>query len=374
MAFGAFTASDITTPTSHDHRELHRPARPIRIALDVGTGGGTYRRAHAERRRHRHAGLQPVSRRCAHTIVWGDDSGPTDIVTGTGSGMATPNQPHGVWQPARCRQPERPVRQLHLDDQRHRRRTDGGRVRSLIFGAPGIGGSRRTAVDAGAWPAASRFRRSASTFRPRRGQRRLPCATTSGKRWSRRRSCSGNRSTGEERLTPTRDLLVSPAVFTLPQNGSQLVRVALRGAPADPTRELSYRLILQEVPQPANPDFSGLQVALRLSIPVFVANAGATGPALAWSAAASGDGLVHHRAELRRRARPHPWILGRAGRWTTARRLSQPVAAYILPGQTQQLEPRPGPGGHDIGRRLAPSAVEGHDRRRRIRDRTRHDR
>ena len=68
--------------------------------------------------------------------------------------------------------------------------------------------------------------------------------------------------------------------------------MALRGAPCRPAHELSYRLILQEVPQPANPDFSGLQVALRLSVPVFVANAEATGPALAWSAAASGDGLV----------------------------------------------------------------------------------
>ena len=37
---------------------------------------------------------------------------------------------------------------------------------------------------------------------------------------------------GEDRLTPTRDLLVSPAVFTLPPKGSQLVRVALRNVPA----------------------------------------------------------------------------------------------------------------------------------------------
>ena len=43
---------------------------------------------------------------------------------------------------------------------------------------------------------------------------------------------------GEDRLTPTRDLLVSPAVFTLPPNGSQLVRVALRSA-AGRTRRAS---------------------------------------------------------------------------------------------------------------------------------------
>ena len=55
---------------------------------------------------------------------------------------------------------------------------------------------------------------------------------------------------GQDQLTPSRDVLVSPAVFTLPGNGSQLVRVALR-RPADPQRELSYRLILTEVPQQA---------------------------------------------------------------------------------------------------------------------------
>ena len=63
---------------------------------------------------------------------------------------------------------------------------------------------------------------------------------------------------GEERLSPTRDVLVSPAVFTIPANGSQIVRVALR-RPPDAERELSYRLILTEVPQQASPDFTGLE-------------------------------------------------------------------------------------------------------------------
>ena len=105
---------------------------------------------------------------------------------------------------------------------------------------------------------------------------------------------------GEDRLTPTRDLLVSPAVFTLPAKGSQLVRVALRNPPADTTRELSYRLILQEVPQRANPEFSGLQIALRLSVPVFVANAGTTGPTIDWSAATSGEGPSPRRTRATR--------------------------------------------------------------------------
>lgn len=139
---------------------------------------------------------------------------------------------------------------------------------------------------------------------------------------------------GEDRLTPTRDLLVSPAVFTLPPNGSQLVRVALRTPPVDTTRELSYRLILQEVPQDANPEFTGLQVALRLSVPVFVANEGTTGAKLAWSAAPSGDGLI---VTAKNSGDVHTRIHGFSVAPATgeAQPLVQPLGTYLLPGQAR---------------------------------------
>ena len=148
---------------------------------------------------------------------------------------------------------------------------------------------------------------------------------------------------GEDRLTPTRDLLVSPAVFTLPAKGSQLVRVALRAPPVDTTRELSYRLILQEVPQKANPEFTGLQVALRLSVPIFVANEGTTGPALAWSAATSGDGL---KLTAKNSGDVHTRIHGFSVAPATgdAQPLVQQVGAYILPGQARSWSLG---GGHD---------------------------
>ena len=148
---------------------------------------------------------------------------------------------------------------------------------------------------------------------------------------------------GEERLTPTRDLLVSPAVFTLAPSGSQLVRVALRSAPAISEHELSYRLILQEVPQPANPNFTGLQIALRLSVPVFVAKPDATGPALAWSAAPSDTGLVITAQNSGdEHARIRGFSVGPAGGADPP--LVQPVATYILPGQARSwnLGQKPG--------------------------------
>jgi fimbrial chaperone protein len=96
---------------------------------------------------------------------------------------------------------------------------------------------------------------------------------------------------GEEKYADTRDLIATPPVFTLPPDGDQIVRVALRRG-ADPSRELSYRLLLAEVPQAATQDFTGLRVALRLSLPIFVKPAVAPKADVAWQARRSPDGSL----------------------------------------------------------------------------------
>lgn len=141
---------------------------------------------------------------------------------------------------------------------------------------------------------------------------------------------------GVDRLTPSRDVLVSPAVFTVAPNASQLVRLALRRAP-DTNTELSYRLILTEVPQQASPDFNGLNVALRLSLPVFVdpATAGPAGASLEWSAARDATGGIVLTA--RNSGNTHARVLGFAVTPLdgAAPSIPQDVAVYILPGQTR---------------------------------------
>jgi fimbrial chaperone protein len=139
---------------------------------------------------------------------------------------------------------------------------------------------------------------------------------------------------GEDRLTPTRDLLVSPAVFTLAGEGSQLLRVALRRAP-DAGRQLSYRLLLTEVPAQSGEGSSGLSVALRLSLPVFIAPAsGSAEPDIEWSLARAGDGMT---LTARNAGNAHARVLS----FTAAvedgpgEALDQRVAAYILPGQAR---------------------------------------
>jgi fimbrial chaperone protein len=136
---------------------------------------------------------------------------------------------------------------------------------------------------------------------------------------------------GQEALAPTRDLLISPAVFTVPPGGSQLVRVALRRA-LDPTRELSYRLTLQEVPPAVQQEFTGLQVALRMSVPIFVAPSAAAAPQVVWQGQRGADGrlVVAARNDGTAHERVRGFAVKTADGAVTV--FEQPVMAYVLPG------------------------------------------
>ncbi len=94
---------------------------------------------------------------------------------------------------------------------------------------------------------------------------------------------------GEEKYDPTRELLATPPVFTLPAQGEQIVRVALRRDP-DPRRELAYRLLLTEVPQSTVKNFTGLRVALQLSLPIFVKPVAPAAASLTWHGQWQADG------------------------------------------------------------------------------------
>lgn len=74
----------------------------------------------------------------------------------------------------------------------------------------------------------------------------------------------------EDRYATTTDLIATPPIFTIAPNGTQIVRIGLR-RPIGPSRELTYRLFLQEVPQESpKPNPAGVRIVLRLSLPVFV--------------------------------------------------------------------------------------------------------
>lgn len=70
----------------------------------------------------------------------------------------------------------------------------------------------------------------------------------------------------EDALTPATDVIVSPPIVKIPANGRQIVRILVR-RPAE-SREISYRLLIDQIPIRATP--GTIQLALRISLPVFV--------------------------------------------------------------------------------------------------------
>lgn len=136
---------------------------------------------------------------------------------------------------------------------------------------------------------------------------------------------------GEDQLGDTHDLLVTPPIFTVPPKGQQVLRIALLREP-DPARELDYRLVLSEVPQAAAAETTGLRVALRITLPVFVAARSAAAADLAWSHRWLPDGTLEIAAQNRGSA--HIQILDfdvqSAGHATPS--LHSDTPHYLLPG------------------------------------------
>lgn len=79
---------------------------------------------------------------------------------------------------------------------------------------------------------------------------------------------------GSDDLALTEDLIVAPPIIKLGARARQVVRLA-RLTPPDPSRQLTYRLIVREVPEATAPKSDKgivlqLPIALALSMPVFI--------------------------------------------------------------------------------------------------------
>lgn len=80
---------------------------------------------------------------------------------------------------------------------------------------------------------------------------------------------------GVERLDPSRELMPSPPMLEIAPGQQQLVRL-VRPVASPPDQELTYRLIVDELPDPRQERDAGLQFLLQYSVPVFVLPVGAT--------------------------------------------------------------------------------------------------
>lgn len=92
---------------------------------------------------------------------------------------------------------------------------------------------------------------------------------------------------GRETLTPTTDVVASPPLASLKAKQRYLVRL-VRSAKAPPVGEESYRVLVDEIPDPANIKPGSVQLAIRLSIPVFMSDAPRATAKVAWSVARDG--------------------------------------------------------------------------------------
>ncbi|MDC0607690.1 molecular chaperone [Amylibacter sp.] len=138
---------------------------------------------------------------------------------------------------------------------------------------------------------------------------------------------------GKDVFSPTRELIVNPPIFKVPAGGSQLIRVGLRGR-TDAQRELTYRIFLQELPSPPDPNFNGTKLLMRLSLPVFVLPKVTAKPVLQWQAERISDGAL--KVSLTNVGNEHIQIInfslsqsGSAQPWIT-----QNTSDYVLIGKS----------------------------------------
>jgi fimbrial chaperone protein len=139
---------------------------------------------------------------------------------------------------------------------------------------------------------------------------------------------------GKDIHAPTRDVIATPPLFTMPAGGTQVVRVGLRRSP-DAERELTYRLFLQEVPPPPKVEFKGLRVALRMSIPVFVPPPQAVAPALEWHAVREPQGWLN--VSVRNGGKAHVHIADFRLEHVDGKEIARLSSSdYVLPGQRHE--------------------------------------
>ncbi len=134
-----------------------------------------------------------------------------------------------------------------------------------------------------------------------------------------------------DQYAATRELLATPPIFMLAPGAAQTVRVGLRRA-IDAERELAYRLYLQEIPASVAQPGTGVRIALRIGVPVFVLPRGPAAPLLSWRAKQDAGAVL---LQAQNAGKAHARILDLklvAGSHTVA----ETAAAYVLPGQSWQ--------------------------------------
>ncbi len=143
---------------------------------------------------------------------------------------------------------------------------------------------------------------------------------------------SWSQQDGKDIYTPSREIIATPPIFTIPAGGSQVVRVGLRRMP-DAQRELTYRLFLTEAPAAPKSDFQGMQMTLRIGVPVFVMPAVTPPTAVIWKLYRTHEGVLE--LGLTNNGSVHVQVANFKLTNAEGKELvKQELSAYALPGQS----------------------------------------
>lgn len=138
---------------------------------------------------------------------------------------------------------------------------------------------------------------------------------------------------GEDKLTPSRDVVASPPAATLQPGTTYTIRIA-RIAPPLKSGEETYRLLVDQLPEVnIRRPSSAVDLAIRYSIPVFFAER-AAGAELKWNISREGKTLIAEATNVGNR---HAKIAGlavasKAGTVSFGEGLN----GYVLPGSTRR--------------------------------------
>jgi fimbrial chaperone protein len=147
--------------------------------------------------------------------------------------------------------------------------------------------------------------------------------------------------TGDEAhggLTPTDGIILNPPLLNIAPKATRFIRLGLRN-PNRGTVELTYRLILQEVPKTLDAsDGAAVHTILRISVPVFAAPKSPVKGSLEWKLEETAPGKFTLTAANKGNA--HLQVLELsitpAGKTLAPMALAAPV--YVLPGQSRQWD------------------------------------
>jgi len=140
---------------------------------------------------------------------------------------------------------------------------------------------------------------------------------------------------GEDELTLSEDLFLSPPIIKLAPKSRQVVRLAMLRPPKT-KRQLTYRVIVREIPEARKAKKPELQIALAFSLPVFITPPGTKHwltcqvertAANSVMAVCGNTGTAY--------AQPHEFILTSAAGDKLATR---ETGGYILPDITRRFE------------------------------------